>query len=119
MGGRFASEYADHPLRLDIRDPEPRPNGPSVEQRILSALQHGPLRLAHLRDTVGARKQSVLETLRALEADGQISRNADGWTLAPRPILHAVPNSHPHIQRNREPLPNDPRQLDLINPQLS
>lgn len=49
-------------LRLEIREPDSQPHSrDSLEQRILAALQHGPHRLAQLRDAVEARKQSVVQ----------------------------------------------------------
>lgn len=115
---------AEDPLRLEIRDPEPAPTAAPLDQRILSALDPGPLRLEPLRTAVAARKQSVHETLRTLEATGRVTRHPDGWMAAPRP--HPVPGPDPYRAGNPEPHrssslapappPPDPRQLDLINP---
>jgi hypothetical protein len=72
----------DNPLRLEIRNAESQPPvSPSLEQRLLAALHHGPRHLDQLRAAVGARKQSVAHTLRNLEATGLVSRQADGWQL--------------------------------------
>jgi hypothetical protein len=76
---------AEHPLHLEIRD-----NGSSegaapihttMEQRVVAALAHGPRHLEDLRTVVGARKQSVAESLRLLEATGSVVRQAQGWGL--------------------------------------
>ncbi|MBI4538672.1 MAG: AAA family ATPase [Gemmatimonadetes bacterium] len=114
---------AENPLRLEIRDPDSRqPVGTPLEQRLLAALDQGPCRLEQLRAAVGARKQTVVETLRTLEATGRVVRQADDWRAALR--LNSVPGPNPHIGGNREPLRSsalpsdlpkpDPRQLNLI-----
>jgi hypothetical protein len=114
----------ENPLRLQIREPAtpPAPTAP-LDERLLAALDHGPRRLEQLRATVGARKQSVLETLRTLEAAGRVVRHPDGWQATLR--LEPVPAAGPYIGGNREPqlplrspMPShpDPRQLDLIAP---
>ncbi len=72
---------ADDPLRLVIRDTEAAPSSTPLEHRLLAALAHGPRRLDDLRAAVGARKQSVADTLRMLEATGHVVRHADGWDL--------------------------------------
>lgn len=73
---------AQDPLRLEIHDPEARPPlSTPLEQRLLAALDQGPQRLEQLRAAVGARKQSVADTLRSLEATGRVVRQADGWQL--------------------------------------
>ncbi|MGH7477720.1 MAG: AAA family ATPase [Longimicrobiales bacterium] len=94
---------AEDPLRLEIRDPEPAHTAAPLEQRILSALDPGPLRLQQLRTAVAARKQSVLESLRTLEATGRVTRHPDGWMAAPHP--HPVPGTDPYRAGNPEPLP--------------
>jgi hypothetical protein len=72
----------DNPVRFEIRNPDaqPLPNT-SLEQRLLAALHHGPQHLDQLRAAVGARKQSVADTLRSLEATGCVLRRTDGWHL--------------------------------------
>lgn len=104
---------AEQPLHLEIREPDSQPHSRhSLEQRILAALQHGPHRLAQLRAAVEARKQSVVQALRSLEANGQLVRQPDGWTLAPPP--NPVPKTNPSIGGNREPPGGASGQLTLI-----
>lgn len=71
------------PLRLDIRNSLPPPET-ALEQRLLAVLHEGPQRLEQLRTAVGARKQSVAQTLRSLEASGLVVRRPDGWQLSLR-----------------------------------
>jgi hypothetical protein len=81
----LALTLAHDPLRLDIRsaDAQPSPHD-SLEHRILGALHHGPYRLEQLRALVGARKQSVANTLKSLEASGLVVRQPQGWQLSLR-----------------------------------
>ena len=73
---------AENPLRLEIRDGEPpSPSSGSLEQRVLAALTQGPQRLDELRRTVGARKQSVADTIHVLEGKGHVVRRDEGWDL--------------------------------------
>jgi len=77
---------AHDPLRLDIRHASSKPHtNTSLDERILATLQDGPHRLEQLRAAVGARKQSVANTLRTLEASGHVLRKPDGWCLPPSP----------------------------------
>jgi len=107
----------ENPLRLEISGPETLPPvNPSLEQRLLAALEQGPCRLEQLRAALGARKQSIVDTLRRLEATGRVVRKPDGWHTAL--LQWPVPPPTPSIARNREPShlspESDPRQLDLI-----
>jgi hypothetical protein len=106
---------AEDPLRLDIRDPAIRsPQRDSLEERLLDALQKGPARLEHLRAAVGARKQSVADALRALEAIGHVMRRTDGWHLRIASTRFPVPDPIEAGTGNRTSQPSaDPRQLDL------
>jgi hypothetical protein len=73
---------ADQPLHLEIRDVDSHAAGsPSLEQRLIAAVTEGSHRLDDLRAAVGARKQSVADTLRTLEATGRVVRQPDGWHL--------------------------------------
>lgn len=73
---------AEHPVRLEIRDATPQAfASTSLEQRLIAALSDGPRHLEDLRSAVGARKQSVADTLRRLEANGFVLRHAEGWHL--------------------------------------
>lgn len=79
----LALTLADGPLRLDIREAAASlPIAKPLEARLLDALAQGPGRLEDLRATLGARKQSVADALRALEASGRVVRQADGWAVA-------------------------------------
>jgi hypothetical protein len=81
----LALTLASDPLRLEIRsaDSQSSPHD-SLEHRILGALHDGPYRLEQLRAAVGARKQSVANTLKGLEASGLVVRRPEGWQLSLR-----------------------------------
>jgi hypothetical protein len=114
---------AEQPVHLEIRHTEAAPApATSLQQRLLAALQQGPLHLQQLRAAVGARKQSVAHSLRTLEASGLLTRGPQGWQLPTASSRFPVPVPIEMGTRNRcQPQPRrslppaTSQQLDLTD----
>ena len=78
-----AQDDRDIPVRLEIREAASPTNSPPLSERIIAYLHKaGPTPHRVLRGALRVRDMYLSETLRALEASGDLARTSHGWSLA-------------------------------------
>jgi len=103
------------PIVFDLVEPGPhlalvdgRPREPSLEDRILDALEgaDGAITRSALREQLRVNNNRLGDVLRALQQDGRCQRGPDGWQLGPPPtsaVGAGAPPDRPRLPEANQP----------------